>query len=48
MRTLVAKYRNILKNVDVGYVRNIHNTIPWNVQRVSQQRLLPLFQGTRI
>lgn len=30
MRSLVAKYRNILKNVDVGYVRNIHNTIPWN------------------
>lgn len=30
MRTLVAKYRNILKNVDTGYVRNIHNTIPWN------------------
>lgn len=30
MRTLVAKYRNILKNVDTGYVRNIHNTIPWD------------------
>lgn len=30
MRTLVAKYRNILKNVDTSYVRNIHNTIPWD------------------
>lgn len=30
MRTLVAKYRNILKNVDINYVRNIHNTIPWD------------------
>lgn len=30
MRTLVARYRNILKNVDTSYVRNIHNTIPWN------------------
>lgn len=30
MRTLVAKYRNILKNVDTNYIRNIHNTIPWN------------------
>lgn len=30
MRTLVARYRNILKNVDTGYVRNIHSTIPWN------------------
>ena len=30
MRTLVARYRNILKNVDTSYVRNIHSTIPWN------------------
>lgn len=30
MRTLVAKYRNILKNVDTSYVRNIHNTISWD------------------
>lgn len=30
MRTLVAKYRNILRNVDTSYVRNIHSTIPWN------------------
>ena len=30
MRTLVAKYRNILKNVDTNYIRNIHSTIPWN------------------
>ena len=30
MRTLVAKYRNIIKNVDTSYVRNIHNTIPWD------------------
>ncbi len=30
MRTLVAKYRNLLKNTDTKYVRNIHNTIPWN------------------
>lgn len=30
MRTLVAKYRNILKNVDTNYVRNIHNAIPWD------------------
>ncbi len=30
MRTLVAKYRNILKNVDTNYIRNIHNTIPWD------------------
>lgn len=30
MRTLVAKYRNILRNVDTCYVRNIHSTIPWN------------------
>lgn len=30
MRTLVARYRNILKNVDTCYVRNIHSTIPWN------------------
>ena len=30
MRTLVARYRNILKNVDTSYVRNIHSTIPWD------------------
>ena len=30
MRTLVARYRNILKNVDTSYVRNIHSTIPWS------------------
>ena len=30
MRTLVARYRNILKNADTSYVRNIHSTIPWN------------------
>ena len=30
MRTLIARYRNILKNVDTSYVRNIHSTIPWN------------------
>ena len=30
MRTLVARYRNILKNVDTSYVRNIHSAIPWN------------------
>ena len=30
MRTLVARYRNILKNVDTRYVRNIHSTIPWD------------------
>lgn len=30
MRTLVARYRNILKNVDTSYIRNIHSTIPWN------------------
>lgn len=30
MRTLVAKYRNILRNVDTSYIRNIHSTIPWN------------------
>ena len=30
MRTLVARYRNILKIVDTSYVRNIHSTIPWN------------------
>ena len=30
MRTLVAKYRNIIKNVDTNYVRNIHSTIPWD------------------
>lgn len=30
MRTLVAKYRNLLNDVDTTYVRNIHNTIPWN------------------
>ena len=30
MRTLLARYRNILKNVDTSYVRNIHSTIPWN------------------
>lgn len=30
MRALVARYRNILKNVDTSYVRNIHSTIPWN------------------
>lgn len=30
MRTLVARYRNILKNVDTSYIRNIHGTIPWD------------------
>lgn len=30
MRTLVSRYQNLLKNVDTTYVRNIHNTIPWN------------------
>lgn len=30
MKTLVAKFRNILKNVDTSYIRNIHNTIPWD------------------
>lgn len=30
MRTLVARFRNILKNVDTSYVRNIHSTIPWD------------------
>lgn len=30
MRTLVAKYRNLLKDVDTTYVRHIHDIIPWN------------------
>lgn len=30
MRTLVAKYRNLLNDVDTAYVRNIHNSIAWN------------------
>ena len=30
MKTLIAKFRNILKNIDTSYVRNIHNTIPWD------------------
>lgn len=30
MRTLVAKYQNLLKDVDTTYVRNIHSTIAWN------------------
>lgn len=30
MKNLVAKFRNVLKNVDTSYVRNIHDTIPWD------------------
>lgn len=30
MRTLVAKYRNLLKNVDTTYIRHTHDTITWN------------------
>lgn len=30
MRTLVAKYLNLLKDVDTTYVRDIHDTILWN------------------
>ena len=30
MRTLVSRYQNLLKDVDTTYVRDIHNTIPWN------------------
>ena len=30
MRTLVAKYRNLLKDVDTTYVRHIHDIIPWD------------------
>lgn len=30
MRTLVAKYRTLLNEVDTTYVRNIHDTIPWS------------------
>ena len=37
MRTLVAKYKNLLKDVDTTYVRHIHNTILWN------DRLIAIF-----
>lgn len=30
MRTLVAKYRNLLKDVDTTYIRHTHDTITWN------------------
>lgn len=30
MKTLIAKFRNILKNVDTNHIRNIHDTIAWN------------------
>ena len=30
MKNLVAKYRNLLKNVDTSYVRDIHRSIPWD------------------
>lgn len=30
MKTLIAKFRNILKNVDTDHIRNIHDTIAWD------------------
>ena len=30
MKNLVAKFRNLLKNVDTSYVRDIHRSIPWD------------------
>lgn len=30
MKTLIAKFRNILKNVDTNHIRNIHDTIAWD------------------
>lgn len=30
MKTLIAKFRNILKNVDTSHIRNIHDTIAWD------------------
>ena len=30
MKTLIAKFRNILKNVETNHIRNIHDTIAWN------------------
>ena len=30
MKTLIAKFRNILKNVETNHIRNIHDTIAWD------------------
>lgn len=30
MKTLIEKFRNILKNVDTNHIRNIHDTIAWD------------------
>ena len=30
MKSLIAKFRNLLSHVDTSYVRNIHNAIPWD------------------
>lgn len=35
MRTLIAKFRNILNSVDTAYVRNIHDAIAWDDRLVA-------------
>lgn len=35
MKNIVAKFRNLLKNVDTSYVRNIHSTILWDARLIA-------------